>query len=179
MRDRFDLVAVRIAHEGGIVVWMIVRPQAGRAIASSACREGCRVERIHRGPVGRTQRDVDAIAGMRCAFKRRMHPELGEGPGLAERGAPALLKRRDKPQRGQCGLVEGDGARGIADGDRNMIQAPGGANAIGNVVGELGHGLDVSKGQDDVGESGGRRRLVGLHSARATTTSYKVLELQI
>jgi hypothetical protein len=43
---RLDIVPVRIEHEGAVVVGVIVRPQAGRAVVLGAGRKRRLVERV-------------------------------------------------------------------------------------------------------------------------------------
>src|SRR5262252_5962481 len=59
MADGLDVVAIRVEHEGAVVVRMVVPPQAGRAIVLSACRERGAIEGVDRGAVLGNERDVN------------------------------------------------------------------------------------------------------------------------
>ena len=41
-----DIVPVRIEYESAVIVWMIVRADAGRTIVTPACCQRCAIERI-------------------------------------------------------------------------------------------------------------------------------------
>lgn len=45
--NRLDVVTIRIEHERGVIVWMIVRTQAGSPVIPPARGKGRRVESIH------------------------------------------------------------------------------------------------------------------------------------
>ena len=59
---RLELVAVRVAHEGGVVVRRVVA-QARRARVAAALGEGGGVEGVDRLPARRDEGDVGAVAG--------------------------------------------------------------------------------------------------------------------
>ena len=47
MADRFDVVAVRVEHEGGVVIRVVPRAQARRAVVAATGGEGGGVEGVH------------------------------------------------------------------------------------------------------------------------------------
>jgi hypothetical protein len=87
MTHRLNVVAVGIENEGGVIVGVIVGPQAGSAIVSSASMKCCNVEGIDTGSVDCDDGDV----------QRPFEPAFAADPevrlaGLAEpcRGSPAF-----------------------------------------------------------------------------------------
>src|SRR5215468_11770212 len=58
MTDGFNVVAVGVKHEGAVVVGVIMRAQARRAIVASAGRERRLVERINRCAIVGLDRDM-------------------------------------------------------------------------------------------------------------------------
>jgi hypothetical protein len=58
--DGLDVVAVRIEHEGAVIVRVIMRPQAGSAMVRAAGGERGFVEFVDRGAVGRREGDMQA-----------------------------------------------------------------------------------------------------------------------
>ena len=58
--NRLDVVAIRIEHEGAIVVRMVVRPQARRAVVLAAGRERGAMEGVDRGAVLGGEAEVQA-----------------------------------------------------------------------------------------------------------------------
>ncbi len=59
--DRFDVVAVGIEQEGGVVGGAVVGAQAGTAVVAAAGLETRRVEAVDGGPIGRAERDMHAL----------------------------------------------------------------------------------------------------------------------
>src|SRR6266545_6168848 len=58
--DRFDVVAVGIEQERGVIAGAVVRAQSGPSVVATAGFETVGVEAIDGGPIGRAQRDVRA-----------------------------------------------------------------------------------------------------------------------
>jgi hypothetical protein len=63
MTDRLDTVTIGIQHEGAVIVGVIVRPQAGRAVVAPAARKRGRVKGVDRGAVGSAKADMGAGNG--------------------------------------------------------------------------------------------------------------------
>src|SRR4051794_21618455 len=64
--DRFDVVAVRVADEGAVVIGVVLRPDAGLVQHLGAGSDGGGGERVDGRAVGRRERDVrlpEAVAG--------------------------------------------------------------------------------------------------------------------
>ncbi len=91
MATNAQLVAVRVAEVGAVIIRMVVRAQSGRPFAGAAMRQRDRVGLVDGGAGGRQQRRHLAVAGL-----RRMAVEwLGnneQGPGCigADPAGPAL-----------------------------------------------------------------------------------------
>ena len=77
MANRFDIVAVGIAHESPVIIGMVMRPQAGRAIVFSSGAQRGMIESIDLGP---RLRDKGHVHGAR---RRRAvaNPEKRLSPG--------------------------------------------------------------------------------------------------
>src|SRR6266849_5360198 len=60
--NRFDVIAVRIEQERGIVRWAVVGPQAGSAVVAASRLQAFLVEAIDRGAVACAERNVDAAS---------------------------------------------------------------------------------------------------------------------
>src|SRR5215475_5709335 len=91
--DDADLVAVRIAQVGAVVVGMIVRAQAGRTLVLAAGLHACLVGGVDARPVGRVESDGDTVAGARLVLVEWRHdPELWPAVGGAEaRGVARIV----------------------------------------------------------------------------------------
>ena len=72
MRQGLDVVAVRVANEGRVVVRMVVSARAGRAIVDAPGGECSRVEGMHLRLAYSTESHMDALR-MRHAFP---NPEI-------------------------------------------------------------------------------------------------------
>src|SRR5438046_6528318 len=89
--DRFDIVAVGIRHERGVVGGVVVGPEPGPAIVLPARGHGGGVERVHRRPVLRREGDVRRPAGPALPQpegRRPLRPEAPPGPALVLPGNP-------------------------------------------------------------------------------------------
>ena len=73
MTHRLNVVAVGVENEGGVIVGVIMGPQAGRAIVSPAGMQCCDMEGIDAGPVGGDDGDVQRL--FKSAFGA--DPEVG------------------------------------------------------------------------------------------------------
>ena len=60
MTDRFDAVAIRIAHERAVVVGTVLRPRPGRPVIAAAGRQCCGMKGTHRPPIGRAEAEMCA-----------------------------------------------------------------------------------------------------------------------
>jgi len=60
MAHSLNVVTVRVQHERGVVVGMIMRPQSGRAVVAATCRECGAVKRIDGLAAAGRNRDVQA-----------------------------------------------------------------------------------------------------------------------
>src|SRR5947199_9607175 len=78
--DRFDIVAVGIRHERGVVGGVVVGPEPGPAIVLPARGHGGGVERVHRRPVLRREGDGAPTRGARPAPARRPAPPAARRP---------------------------------------------------------------------------------------------------
>src|SRR5215204_2654964 len=102
MAHRFDVVAIRIDHKGTVVVRVIVGPERGRAVVTSAGRQGRAVERVDRSAVVARERDVNErptapwlgrVVGRTDAYGLTLFdPEVGN-EGFAEPRARRELHR--------------------------------------------------------------------------------------
>lgn len=61
--DGLYIMPVRVEHEGAVIIFVIIRAQAGLAIIGAAGGEGCGVESVDRGAVGGGEGDVGAGDG--------------------------------------------------------------------------------------------------------------------
>src|SRR5262245_33964190 len=81
MADGLDIVAVGIEDEGAVIVGMIMRPDARRAVVSAACRDRRAIKGVDGGPVRRCEGDVDMIAERSARadpeFRLAGRPEAG------------------------------------------------------------------------------------------------------
>lgn len=112
---RLDGVAVQVGDEGGVVVRVILWPQARRAIAGAAGG----VEGAHLRAVSRGEGQVDMP-------RRRAEGAESEGhrPATAHAGpALAVLQHRDAERR-QRRDVEAAAAREIGHGEADVIENP-------------------------------------------------------
>ena len=72
MTNRLDIVAIRIEHERAVVVGVIVRANARRAIVLAAAGQRGHIERVHLGARRRQESDV----GWRRLQSVRRQPEF-------------------------------------------------------------------------------------------------------
>src|SRR5258708_23587431 len=92
--DSLDVVTVGIEHERAVIVGMIMRADAGRAIVAPACRDGGLVERVDRGAVLREDRDMQRLVHARFTA----HPEIWPAaPAATRRPNTAGLLPRSFP----------------------------------------------------------------------------------
>ena len=82
MADRLDVVSVGIKHECAVVVRVVVRPQAGRAIVLAAGRKRRTIKCVNRGAVFGSDRNVQRTVGPAL----RSDPEIWLAAG-AEAGS--------------------------------------------------------------------------------------------
>ncbi len=80
--DGFDVVAVGVEHERGVVVLVIVRPQAGRAVVDATRRQGRRVEGLHLGAILRREGDMQPSGERLAGADPEVRP-VGAEPGVA------------------------------------------------------------------------------------------------
>ena len=133
---RRQLVAVGVAHVGGVEIRVVVRAQAGRTFARALVRERRRVKALDLAPRACAQRHHGAVAGARrTAVERRAQPQRQLGRAAALIRTPATPARR-LPLRG-------------------YLAAPVTQCAEHRVV-ETRRALRVVGAEADVGEHGGR-----------------------
>lgn len=128
MTGGLDPVSIRVAQEGGIVVCMIGRTQAGRTIANAAVRDTSGMKGIDRRPVGGTEAPVPARRFERCGgcigVSANRQVRVPIVPGVA---APAVADRiqlapdaSNAKRRHRC-IPKGGGNREVPHGDGDMI----------------------------------------------------------
>src|SRR5690606_36781006 len=120
MADRLDVVAVGLEDEGGIVVRVVVGPQARAAVVLADGRKRGGVQGVDLGAGFRLETDVQAAAVVAVA-----DPE--ERLGVVEAGDSAavvvVLHHHAQAERGQRGFVEGTRARVVGAGESEMVDA--------------------------------------------------------
>ena len=72
--NRLDVGAVGIEHESAVVVWMILRAQAGGAVVTPARADGGVIKRIDQGAARNPKRDVN---------RNRSGPRASQNSGLS------------------------------------------------------------------------------------------------
>src|SRR5690606_10965800 len=77
--DRLDIVAVRIEHEGTVVIGVIMRAKAGRAIVGAAGRQRGGIEGVDLGVAGGS----DGVVATGAGGQGVAQPEIGLGPAIA------------------------------------------------------------------------------------------------
>ena len=90
MAYHFNVVTVEIEHEGAVVVRVVVRPRAGRAVVAAAGAERRGVEGIHQ----RARLDPEGHVQWRAVGRTLGHPEVrlgrhaetGDGGAAGDRG---------------------------------------------------------------------------------------------
>jgi hypothetical protein len=55
----FDIVAIGVQREGGVITW-VIGPFAGHPVVAAACGQRCPVKCLDRFPIRRLKREVDA-----------------------------------------------------------------------------------------------------------------------
>src|ERR1700753_1707623 len=126
----FDLVAVGIEDEGTVVVLVVVRTWAGRAVvlAAGLARRG--VEGVDLGVALRRKADMRAVLGVAARVERLGHADPEAGMRAADLaiavGDDALARHVDREDAGaadglQHVVVEALGAIEIGDTDREVI----------------------------------------------------------
>src|SRR5260370_28816636 len=93
--DCFDIVAVRIEQEGGVVGRPVVGAQTRRSVVAAAGFAASRVETIHRSPIGGPQGHMD------CAIRAAFGGIQPKGPFIreAESSRPFLAGAEHETQR--------------------------------------------------------------------------------
>src|ERR1700684_2848777 len=116
--DGLDVVAVRIEHEGAVIILMVVGPWARPAIVLAACRDRCRVKSIDGGASARGEANVRAC----LRAWARSNPE--KGLWLDAIAAEALILGIEPryPQGTQRAIVELPRPLDVADAKRDVIQ---------------------------------------------------------
>ena len=113
MADRLDVVPVGIQHERAVVVGVVLRAQAGLAVAASAVREGGRVELPDGRARRRAERDVESGRRSHLRLPRGILEADVEGetfagriPGRSVRDLAGDLLVRDETERCERSVVE-------------------------------------------------------------------------
>ena len=86
MKYSLEVVSVRVEHERAVVVRMVLRPQAGRAVVGAAGVERGAVERV----------DLEWITAVAAVPDDLVGPLAGRWIGLLEEEL-GLLPREEKP----------------------------------------------------------------------------------
>src|SRR6185436_6294847 len=158
-----ELVAVRIAHVGGVEVRVVQESQTRGTLGSSAMGQRSGMETIHRGPVPAPERHHAAVAdGRRRAVEGFAHPQRVLHRALLFVQAPAY-----PPSPARFALLRGIAALVSEDAERCVI--------------EHGGALEIVRPQADVREHGphdrpSERTTSAIHlrrrrSSRAPTSS--------
>src|ERR1700688_4753821 len=107
-------MAIRIKHKGTIIIRMIMRPQAWRAIVSPAGGKGCRMEGVDGRTVGRRKRH------MRAGHHRiaRADPEERFSACAISRSSLTIREKPLDAERLQGAVVKLHRAGQIAGSDR-------------------------------------------------------------
>ncbi len=127
---RFDLVAVGIAHEGCVIIRMIVGAQARLAVVDAAALDRGDVKRINSGARGGAKAHMHAVADTGwLAIERQLHPEIGGGrlPIADRRQRAADLDgiHRQNIQCAQHCIIKGFRLFDIFAADGHMIEGHG------------------------------------------------------
>src|SRR5690606_3544194 len=89
--DGLDLVAVGVADEGGVVVAVVLGPQAGRAVVGSAAGKRDAMEFVDLRPALGDEADVGAVADAGgLAVDRLFEAEADRRGAVVDRPAAAL-----------------------------------------------------------------------------------------
>ena len=124
MANRFDIVAIEVDDEGAIVVGVIVRSQARRAIVAPSGRERGAIKRVGVGSGACGEGDVSAALRSVARpdpekrLSRRAKPGVRLCAGL-RRGK--FIKQGDS-EWGKRADVESLGAFDVRDGQSDVIQ---------------------------------------------------------
>jgi hypothetical protein len=111
-------MAIRIKHKGTIIIRMIMRPQAWRAIVSPTGGKGCRMEGVDGRTVGRRK------GHMRTSHHRiaNTNPEERPPAHAISRSGLAIREKPLDAERLQGTIVKLDCAGQIAGSDRHMVE---------------------------------------------------------
>ena len=125
MVDGFDVVAVGIAQEDGVVARVVLGEDPRRVEHLGAVRHRRLVHRVHRRAVGGRERDVQLLLDGAA----RGEPEAGVA---AARGQADHLRGTGRAggdpdghrhaERGEGGGVEGDGGLDVAAGETEVVE---------------------------------------------------------
>ena len=123
--DGFDVDPIRIEHERGIVIRMIVGADARRSIVAAARRKRRFVERVHFGAALGLESDVGSLPDGFVVTD----PEIGLADRPKAVGSPVRLRLLGRnghdqadPERCQRLLIEPLRALGIRNGETDMVQ---------------------------------------------------------
>src|SRR5581483_7857747 len=125
MADGLDVVAVGVEHEGGVVIGMVMRAQARRAVVPRAGGDRRCVEGIDLGAVARGEGDMDAP--LACGAEAFADPEerLALSPEADRRAASGLLVGDSHDdadaERGERLQIELGRPGQMADRDADMV----------------------------------------------------------
>ena len=173
VEDGFDVVAVGVEHEGGVVARVVLRPLARRAVVAEAGLERCAVECVHGRTIGRRERQVHVLRhGPSLDERERAADAVDvEAPRRRRRGRVARPSAR--PSRRRAGTRRGRG-RGSRDGRARSRRSRGSrvVHGLEAVAVRVAHEARRSRSASSAGRgpgspsSGGRRR-----SSPATSAS--------
>jgi small-conductance mechanosensitive channel len=120
--DRLKLVAVRVSHIGGIVIFVILRAQPGRALVRTACGERRRVKGIHVGPALGNKGCMNTIAGRCHVSVKRVHHEKPRTGPVAIRNKRLALQPAHMAEDTENRIVKGAGTHKIVRAEGDMTE---------------------------------------------------------
>src|SRR5690606_26276464 len=151
--DRLDLVAVGIAHEGAVVVRVVLRPQARRTRIAAALGERDAVELLDRLTALGDEGHVHAIADAgRLAVDRLFEAEADRRRAVVDRPAAALALA--DAEHGEDRIVECRRARGVTGAEGDVTEHGEGTREEARVSGPV---AGTARSVDDLGPA------LGLH----------------
>src|SRR5215510_12858128 len=116
--DRLDAMAVRVQHEGAVVIGVIVRPKPGLAVVAPPMRKRHRVKSVDRGAVGSAKADMRAgNGGPHLGFAGDREFDTGRSGRATIIGTAALAKINDthEPKRTQHSVIKAPTAVDVGD----------------------------------------------------------------
>lgn len=155
MADGFDVVAVRVVHERGVEVLVVVRAEARCAVVEAAGRERGAVEGVD-GRAVSPKCDVGDGAG-RPGPKPEVRDRVVAG---AERGVSVSLEGEPVSERLESGGVEALARVEIADDDGDVVEhGPGASSAIAGAGDAVVREAELSAVAEELGRRGPRALL--------------------